>query len=289
MDHLWGLLTTGNVFLLGFLTWILFHVGCAAAQNCPVSHVWAERLGLVGFLAFVGLSLASQQMPSEGDLIVIVIRGLLAGWFAATIILIGLPMVLWLAAQARVRRLAVLAVTDARRRKREEERRIRQDETDRKVRQKERDRTAPERERAQREALELADLERQQKHGDQKRREDVRSHLELLYGLYAPKIQSRFTREMFADFVTKYMGDNRMPTDVEERGQQLQTMMEQHHQAVDPPPKRATLQDLATWFVSEKQRLESLPLDDMLKDEFRAVLHERYSELTQRFLQKLEP
>lgn len=289
MTHLWQLLATGNVFLLGFLTWILFHVGCAVAQTSPASHVWAKRLGLVAFLGFVCLALASQQMPSEVELIVITIRGLLAGWFVASILLIGLPAMLWLDGQVRSQQTSLWAAADARRRQREEQRQSRQEAAEQKVRQQEWERGAPERERVQREALERAELERQQQRRSQKRREDVRSHLELLYSLYAPKIHNRFTKQMFGDFLTRYLGDNRTPEDVEERGKQLQTMMEQHHQAVDPPPKKATLQDLAAWFVAEQQRLESLPLDDLLKDEFRAILHERYAELTQRFLQKLEP
>lgn len=289
MDHWWQLLTTGNVFLLGFVTWILFHVGCAVAQSSPASHAWAKRLGFVAFLGFAGLSLASEQMPSEIELIVITIRGLLAGWFVTSILLIGLPAALWLGGQIRSQHTAFRAARDAHRRKREEQRRSHQEAADQKVRQREWERYAPERERAQREAREQTELERRQQQQAQKRREDVRSHLELLYSLYAPKIQSRFTKQMFGDFLTKYLGDNRTPEDVDERGRQLQTMMEQHQQAVDPPPKKATLQDLAAWFVAEQQRLESLPLDDLLKDEFRAILHERYAELTQRFLQKLEP
>lgn len=289
MDHLWELLTSGNVFLLGILTWILFHVGSAAAQNSPISHVWAKRIGFVVFLGFLWISLTHDAEPDETALISLAIRGLLAGWFAGTVVLTLLPVLLWCNELVWRQQMTLRTAITARRSHREAERQKRRAEADQHLRQKEWERTAPERERAQQEALEIAQLERQRKQQSQKRREDVRSQLELLYSLYAPKIQGSFTKAMLDDFEKTYMGDERLPEEVEERGKQLLAILEEHHRKVDPPKKYASMDDLAAWFMTEQKRLESLPLDEMLKDEFKAILHERYAELTQRFLQKLEP
>lgn len=289
MEHFWNLLIDGNLFLLAVLTWILYQVGCAAAQQSLPSQIWSKRIGFVVFLGFLARSLTGDSTPDETALIVLALRGLLIGWLAGTAALITLPMVFWFNEHIRSQQMSLRESAMARREERLAKRNARETESRRKREQAEWERSAPERERAERLALERAAVERKQKQSSQKRREDVRSQLELLYTFYAPKIQNVFSQTMFDDFESKYMGDERTADEVEERGRQLLAILEQHHNAVVSPRTYSSLEDLANWFIGEQRRLDGLALDEFLKDEFRAILHDRYSELSQKFMQTMQP
>jgi hypothetical protein len=123
----------------------------------------------------------------------------------------------------------------------------------------------------------------------QKRRDESRSHCELTYSFYAPKLGERFTRAMLDSYIEKYMGDNQTPEDVERRGQELQVTLQKHLESVEPPKKKLTLESLARWFIEEKQRIESLPVDEKSKRRHIAELNGRYAELSSQLMENIQP
>jgi len=170
------------------------------------------------------------------------------------------------------------------------ERRAKQSEERRRLReQREWERSAPGRERADREAAARKQAEETMKGEAQKRREDARASCELFFGLHAAEIGSRYPRDQFDAFVAKYMTDKHAPEDVERRAEQLQALIEQHRELVKPTPRFATIEELARWFQEQKQRIESLPIEEKAKRTHLVELNQRYSELTSELLQKMKP
>ena len=123
----------------------------------------------------------------------------------------------------------------------------------------------------------------------QQRRKDARARCELLFNLYIPDMAGRFNRAMFDSFMNAYMSDAEPPDVVERRTEELCGIMEKHREAVKGSAKPASIDQLATWFLDEKKRIELLPLDDDIKDEHLAHLNIRYSELSQEILEKMKP
>ena len=78
-------------------------------------------------------------------------------------------------------------------------------------------------ERIQEESLRQArQLEHFRQQADaQRRRTDARAKASLTFSLFAPKIQGRFPQQMFDEFLSRYMGDDHPPEDVERRAEEL--------------------------------------------------------------------
>lgn len=131
--------------------------------------------------------------------------------------------------------------------------------------------------------------EQQKAAADARRRVNARARCELLYNTHAPEIGARFPRESFDRFLDEYMGDGASPAEVEHRGKELAKIIEQHRQTVKPDKQPRTIQHLAEWYLQERQRIDSLPLEDELKQEHHAALDMRYAELTQELLQRIAP
>ncbi len=91
------------------------------------------------------------------------------------------------------------------------------------------------------------------------------------------------------DFVHKYMGDGRPPEEAEERGHQLQEIILQHAQEIQPPQKPYTIESLADWYKTTKQLIDGLPVDARYKQAQMAQLNARYTELMQSLLENLRP
>jgi len=123
----------------------------------------------------------------------------------------------------------------------------------------------------------------------ERRRNDARAAAALTYSLYAPKVTERFSRQNFDEFVEMYMGDDHSADDVEKRGQELVRTLQQHLEQVEPPNEKRTLEDLARWFVEQKELIESLTLDDKLKRLHLAELNARYSDLSSNLMTELKP
>jgi hypothetical protein len=122
-----------------------------------------------------------------------------------------------------------------------------------------------------------------------KRRSDARIACELLYNLYAPEIGARFPRDQFDDLVKRYLADEQSPDILEERAAQLQATIQQHYEQVNPPEQFTDLNQLAHWYAEQKERIESLPVDQSYRENYLIQLNVRYDELTTRILEILGP
>jgi hypothetical protein len=263
---------------------VLLWLGSAVAGN-TVHRVWAARLGS---LAFVGhaMYLGSTMWVGGIEWIAVAMTAALVGGLVYGGSLIALPMLAaayggtlgravsglrsWKAAQRQA--------ADDRRRKREQE------EYQRRSRE-EYERAAPERERQRQEEERRKAAAAQ----DARRRRDARAACELAYSRCAVEIGDRFSRQELERFMGTYMGDDHAAEDVERRGEELCKVMADYRQPDKPEKKKRTMQDLAEWYLREKQAIESLPLEEFVRLEHVAALDMRYAELTQELLQRIEP
>lgn len=119
------------------------------------------------------------------------------------------------------------------------------------------------------------------------RREDVRARCEFFFSLHAAVLGERYTHMMLQAYMRQYMGEDRHPEYVERRGTQLLDLMQQHLAKAQPAPRFRSLEDIALWFQSEKQKIDHLPLDERAQRILLVNLREKYDELTSRFLEEL--
>ena len=113
---------------------------------------------------------------------------------------------------------------------------------------------------------------------------------EVAFVLHAPDIQQRFTRAMFDDFVTKYMGNDRSPEEVEECAAQLHAIIRQHLERVRAANARHHHRGaVVRRFQQQKEKIEAMPINDRLKSTYVSGLSERFAELTTKLLEETEP
>jgi len=122
---------------------------------------------------------------------------------------------------------------------------------------------------------------------DQKRREDARMECELCYALVAQEIGIRFPRSDANHFIQKYMRDDLHPSEVEERGQQLQQIIHEHVEKITPAPRVRSLADLVAWFREQKRQIEAVE-DERMRRNFLVRLNERYAEMTSQFMEETQ-
>jgi hypothetical protein len=123
----------------------------------------------------------------------------------------------------------------------------------------------------------------------QQTRDQARLACELEYSRFCPSIQSRFPRTDLDDFLVRYMNDKLAASDVEARSVQLLALIRLHADQSGQGTKHPTIDELAAWFVAEKAKIASLPLEDKLKYYHLAELNERYSDLTSEIMRRAAP
>ncbi len=268
---------------IGLLLVVLW-LGSAVAGN-TIHKVWAARLGS---LAFVGhtIYLSTTMRPYGAEWFVVAIGAGIVGGFVYGGSQIALPILFaahnnTLGQMSRTwqsRTIARQAAADERRRKKEYEeyRRRSQDEYER---------AAPERERQRQEEERRKAVAAQ----DARRRKDARAACELAYSRCAVEIGERFSRQELERFMGTYMGEEHTADDVERRGAELRQMMADYCQPPKPQKKKQTLKELTDWYQSEKQVIESLTLDELVRKEYVAALTRRHADMMDNLLQKLEP
>lgn len=168
---------------------------------------------------------------------------------------------------------------------RDARRAARDDEHRRRIAQAEFERTAPERERARLQA----EADARVRADAQRRRDDARASALLSFSFYSAKLGSRFSREMFDQYVREYMGDEHSADVVARRGQELIAIFERHLADVQPPKKQTTIESLTKWFSETKAQIEALPLDDSIKEPRLIELEVRYNELLAAHLEGTAP
>lgn len=130
--------------------------------------------------------------------------------------------------------------------------------------------------------------QRSQEQTCQSRREDARAECDALYALAAPEIGSRFSKQDFNEFLTKYMSDASPPEAVEQRAEQLKKIIREHEAKVEPPPKFRSLQELSAWFEQQMADLQSVP-DEKMRKSLAAKLKAKYSDLTSEMVSEISP
>src|SRR5689334_10537585 len=85
----------------------------------------------------------------------------------------------------------------------------------------------------------------------QQRREEARATCEKLFMIHGPEIRERFPREMFDDFVKRYLHDGRPVEEVERRATELCEIIRSHLEKTDGRTLKS-LAKLAEWFMHER-------------------------------------
>ncbi len=132
-------------------------------------------------------------------------------------------------------------------------------------------------------------LQAQEVAAAQRSRDDARASVYLLYSFYAPTIGDRFTRADVDRYVESFMNDSQSPDAVERRGRELLAILERHVAEVDPFAHGANLESLILWRDEEFRRLEALPVDEALKDEYGVLLRRRFDEIFKRSIKEIRP
>jgi hypothetical protein len=265
------LLYENELFSLLCLAAVLAFVGTKMVGNDSSARQWGWRLAAAGFVAG-GVYGALTLHPSDADdWIHIVVRALVAGALLVGVSWIVLSVLAFLwksltgvaAARARARQAANARAREEEDRRRTLETQGQHADEEYNRRNHGRDQTAA-----------RAEAER--------RRNRARANAALTFSLCAPQLRERFTQQMFDDFLAKYMGDDQPPDEVERRGTELLQTLQKHVEATDVPEQKQTLEDLAHWFLQQKEHIGALPLDDKVKRVHVAELTCRYNELSTR-------
>jgi len=265
------------------LTFILIRLGEWIVGHEPRMHTWGLRLAIGVFAAYVGYSCYEIGSPDAGDLVMFVLQGMIGAGLVLGVSWIGLAILAFLFRTLLARPLDMLRKRhqDLQRQWKDHQDDLRREQ----VLQRQREQwelDAPLRAEAQRQADILARAEAQA----QKRREDARAACEMLYQCHALEIRQRFPRSKFDEFIQKYMGDARSPDDVDERSMQLQEMIRQHVEKVEPPPKFQTLGDAAAWFQAQETDIQKLS-DDKFKRVLLAQLKGRYTDIVSKLFEEI--
>ena len=253
---------------------------------------WQLGFG-VAVVAVVGAFWARIPKGAE-EWLGVVIRALLLGAFAVTIAWITAPPVFLVYGQGVERPLHWLQQLIGDRKRRRNARKGAQEEAERRRRAAEEwDRQAPQREAARREheaaeaARQLEREEQARKEAEcQRRRDESRARCEIVFALVGPDVSDRFTKAEFQLFMQRYLGDDRSPEYVEERGQQLMELIYKHLELVDPRRRFASLAELTNWYQRQKEQLE-LVSDERLKRTLIARLNGHYAELSTQLLEEM--
>lgn len=286
MNTLLEILHAGDYCSILLFVAILLWVGNKIVEQHPSIRQCGGYLAGVGFLAYGAYAWLRWPPRQANDLLAVGIGSLFAAAIVLALAWMGLPVLLlvWTTTVAALGNriggwFTALRTKKAARRTRllEEQQRRREEEEYR--------RTAPERERARKEAEKTLQVQTQ----SQKRRDDARAACELFYHRHAHALGDRFPKEAFEDYVKKYLADGHPPEYVEERSRQLQEILRQHVEQVEPPKTPFTIESLADWYQTTKRLIEALPVDERYKHAQIAHLNARYAELMQAQMETLQP
>jgi hypothetical protein len=273
------LIRDGDLCSLTFLALLLIAIGYSFLARSPALHLWGMRLAAAAFLGFSVYGAWFYAPYDASDWILVLLRALVVGALALGLASITLPAVAFLKASlidAPIRNLQDSRQSAQRRC--EEEARQCQWQQEEQVRA-DRELTAR--------SLQLQHRETEDR--AVRRRTNARAEVELRFARLAPRLGNRFTKEMLADYLTTYMGDDHSPDDVEHRGRQLITTLETHLQEEKGAETLVDLEQLDSWFQTQKQRIEQSSAEERLKRQLLALLNVQYAELAQKLMENLKP
>jgi len=118
------------------------------------------------------------------------------------------------------------------------------------------------------------------------RRRRARLKAELCYTLHEGLIGDRFTREMFGEFLDRYLADHHEPEQVEEYVRELELIIRQYAGGAVAAAEPATLTDLTRWLLDEQERIHSLERDEGRRRTRLSGLNRRYTQLAEQLLEE---
>jgi len=279
MSDPFQLVRDGDLCSLTFLALLLLAIGLSFLDRSPELRLWAVRVAAAAFLGFSVYGGWFYEPYDASEWILVLLRALVAGALTLGLASIILPALAFLKGSlidAPTRKLH-----DARhsaKRRRDEAAQQRQWQHEKQV-------------RADHElAVRSVQLRQQEAEGEAaRRRTDARAEIQLRFSLLVPKLGDRFTQEMLADYVTTCMGDDHSPEDVQRRGRDLIATLETHLQEEKAAETLVDLEQLDSWFQTQKQRIERSSAEERLKRQLLALLNVQYAELAQKLIESLEP
>lgn len=285
MEQFLNFLLRGELVALLFLSLLLYFLGWLVGRNDELIVRYRSRAWYAALLVF-GAFIFWRYQPTDGELIIaLILRTLMtAGMVSGVVGILGplLKVYRGLLDRAEARRQAKRAERERRRREavdaEEREHNRKRDQELASVRQKE--------ERA----LSVQKTERESREADQAhRRLRACAACDLFFNLHRVELASRFSKSDLEEFMKKYMDDAQPAEVVEMYAVQLREMMEQHLELAGTAKVPATIEQLAKWYITEKERISGLEIDEELKESHLIQLDMRYTELSQSILESITP
>lgn len=286
MDIAWflNLIENGDICSSVFLLLVLAWIGAIVARSRPESAPWGRRCALGVLLTYVAFRICTFSPTAPDELLWILLRGMLAAAFAASLTWILLPvgMTMWSFTGRRLISLS-RAASKTERQRLHDQQVAEQRRREQLARELELMRAAPERERHQREAEALAGVERERVESANRRREEAQLRCELIYERHARQLTGSFPRDRFEQFVERFMGEPVPPELVEQREQLLKEMIVDSL-GTNPAPKFSSMTELAAFFAARRKEIEELPHDEDAKDAYRIQLNKQEDEALRKLL-----
>lgn len=278
------------------LLFALFLIGAAATvfskmvfveRSTPLMRAQEQRLDRVSYVVAAIGWLLYVSIPTTTPFVERLWFGLF--WGLLLSLLLQLPITIAFFLYLHI--FSPLAAVIRRSRERAKERREVYEKSKRSLAESERNRNWEAQQAAERAEVEAQQerekaVEERIQAGDQRRRDDARAQCEVAFSTIAPDIAARFTRREFDAFMTKFMGDNRGPDEVESRRDQLLKILETHEVVERPRPKFKTLEELATWYAKEKENVGKLPIDEESREDQIIRLNTLFAELSEKVMQE---
>jgi hypothetical protein len=289
MDRPYHVVRDADFICLAFTAGLVFYIGIRASASHPTVEKLAAWVSGLIFLTYIATAISVDGYePLEwiasyvfrGGFVAAIVLGTLCfvGSFAARTWQIIAPI----PRRLRDRRAAA-------RRRAEAEARPLEDAEEHLRREQQFIRDREEAKRLAEEEQKLRNETACRQAAEQQRRMDARAECELCYSKHLNELANRFPKPVFNAFMQTYMNDHQPAEAVERRGKELQRIVQEHAAEVKPAKKSNSMHELAGWFLQEKERIESLPIDTEIRDCHLVQLNIRYAELTQNMLEKVQP
>lgn len=276
-----SLLESNDLCSLLLISLIVAGAGHVLLGNRPRLRAFGSRAGAVAFFLSAGYCFLNTSQPAEAIFeIAFGAAGLAVSVMGAVWLALGLVTHVWEWAvrpplRAVRRSLGNLHYSRA---ERSRQRKEQQEQQEQQLRE---EHERPGREQAAREAEVLARTEQQ-------RRDDARAACELLYCSREEALRERFPKAAFDAFVQKYLGDGLPAETVEQRAGTLRQTIDRLS-GDEPGRKQVSLRSVCEWYTRQKEDIDTIDLDEELRDHLRAELEERADEILRTLLREMQP
>jgi hypothetical protein len=286
-----------DVCSLSILAFVLFYLGRWVSWNRHSVQLWSTRLGIATCVLWAGFELSSLGISVPETVAAEIFRGAVFGGLVYGTSAVTFPVIGWIAdtfINDPLRQISSWRTNLRRRReeKRAEWERRRRSEADRQEWERQRPEREAEERRRQAEEVRRLELERQRQLSAidaASRRKEARSQCELFFNLYRADLGKRFTRAMLDSYMATYMSDADPADVVERRAAELRGIIDRHLERVGKAERPTSIDQLAVWYVREKERIDALDIPDDVKDEYRMMLETRHADISTEILERLHP